>query len=175
MRNMDDKSEYYLEQSLKSMVFSYTIKKGRAKDKVTFDNLSIKYQNYQHHKLPITMNPLEYGKLIRKIDNQFFVQVNKTNIAIITQEDNKNIIKFFKEGDLTYEFSDYKVNESTFVRYLENKKFTFRNKKLILLAIEKTVNFIKPLRQLQQLTNKIITLDIETFIQDGMHIPYAIS
>jgi hypothetical protein len=35
------------------------------------------------------MNPLEYGKLIVKIDefkeNLFIVQVNKTNIALITE------------------------------------------------------------------------------------------
>jgi hypothetical protein len=35
---MDDKSEYYREELLKSIIFSYTIKKGRAKDKITFDN-----------------------------------------------------------------------------------------------------------------------------------------
>ncbi len=28
----------------------------------------IKYQNYRHYKLPITINPLDYGKLIIKID-----------------------------------------------------------------------------------------------------------
>ena len=26
----------------------------------------INYQNYKHYKLPITINPLEYGKLIKK-------------------------------------------------------------------------------------------------------------
>jgi len=25
----------------------------------------INYQNYKHYKLPITINPLEYGKLIK--------------------------------------------------------------------------------------------------------------
>jgi hypothetical protein len=70
---MDDKSEYYKEQIIKSMIFSYTIKKGRAKDKITFDSLgsNLQYQNYQHHKLPITINPLNYGKLIEQIDNKF--------------------------------------------------------------------------------------------------------
>jgi hypothetical protein len=38
INNMDDKSEYYREELLKSIIFSYTIKKGRAKDKITFDN-----------------------------------------------------------------------------------------------------------------------------------------
>jgi hypothetical protein len=46
------------------MIFSYTIKRGRAKDKITLDSSNLQFQNYQHHKLPITMNPLEYGILI---------------------------------------------------------------------------------------------------------------
>jgi len=54
------------------MVFSYNIKKGRAKDKITLDNIiNIQYQDYQHHKLPITKNPLEYGILIDQIDNKY--------------------------------------------------------------------------------------------------------
>jgi hypothetical protein len=69
---MVDKSEYYKEQLIKSMIFSYTIKKGRAKDKVTFENVpNLQYQNFQHHKLPITMVPLEYGILIDRIDNKY--------------------------------------------------------------------------------------------------------
>jgi hypothetical protein len=32
-----------------------------------------KYQNYNHFKIPITINPLEYGKLILKIDNIYMI------------------------------------------------------------------------------------------------------
>lgn len=32
---MDDKSEYYKEQIITNMIFSYTIKKGKAKVKIT--------------------------------------------------------------------------------------------------------------------------------------------
>jgi hypothetical protein len=175
LNNLEDKSDYYKEYLLKSMIFSYTIKKGKAKEKVTFDNLDLRYQYYFHHKLPITMDPLKYGKLIDKIGNKFYVQVNKTNIAIIIQEDNKNLIKLYREGEIAYEYTDIKINDSTFVRHLENKKLTFKNNELILLTIDKSTKFIDPLLPLQNLTNKFITLDIETFIKDGIHIPYCIS
>ena len=36
----------------------------------------MKYQNYSHYKLPITINPLEYGKLIEQIDNKYIIQLN---------------------------------------------------------------------------------------------------
>jgi hypothetical protein len=92
----------------------------------------IKYQNYQHYKLPITTNPLEYGKLILQIEdlNLFIVQVNRTNIALIFQYDEINHIKFFKEGDLIYDYTDHKTDDNTFIRSLNNIKFTFKNNEL---------------------------------------------
>src|SRR6266436_575304 len=133
---MDDKSEYYIEQLINSIIFSYTIKKGRAKDKISFDSSNIKYQYYQHHKLPITMNPLEYGRLIEKTDNKFTIQVNKTDIAIIIQDGLNNHIKYYKEGYLTYEYRDFKFSHNKFIRVLNNKKFTFIENKLDLLKME---------------------------------------
>ena len=41
--------------------------------------------------------------------------------------------------------------------------------------MKKTVNFISNLKPSSRVTNKIITLDIETFIKNGIHIPYVIS
>lgn len=68
-----------------------------------------------------------------------------------------------------------KINDSTFLRQLDNKKFTFKNNELILLTIDKSAKFIKPLLQRETLTNKFITMDIETFIKDNIHTPYCIS
>nr|YP_009487300.1 hypothetical protein [Russula lepida]AWB36202.1 hypothetical protein [Russula lepida] len=175
LRNMDDKSEYYTEQLINSILFSYTIKTGRAKEKITFDSSKISYQYYQHHKFPITMNPLEYGRLIEQTENKFTIQVNKTDIAIIIQDGLNNHIKYFKEGHLTYQYRDFKLSHNKFIRVLNNKNFTFIDNKLVLLTIEKKVNFIKNLLPQSKLTNKIITMDIETFIKDGVHIPYCIS
>jgi hypothetical protein len=174
LKNMQDKSDYYKEQGLKSMVFSYIIKKGKAKDKITFDNTDLRYQYSQGYKLPITMNPLEYGKLIEQVDNKFTVQVNKTDIAIIRQFENKNEVKFFREGDLFYEYKDNKIDDNTFVRSLENKKFTFKNNELVLTEINKYVKFIETLKSLVKINNKIITFDIETYVKDGIMIPFIV-
>lgn len=175
INNMDDKSEYYKEEALKAMMFSYSIKKGRAKEKVTLDsNPNLQYQNFHYHKLPITMNPLEYGNLIRKIGNIFIIQINKTNIVDITQYEDKNEVKFFRESKEIYTYTDHKIDENTFVRYIENKQYTYKNNELILLTIDKSTKFIKPLLQQDKLNEKFISMDIETYIKDGVHIPYCI-
>jgi hypothetical protein len=59
---MVDKGEYYKEQSIISITFSYGVREEKAMDKIISTN--VEYQNYYHHKLPITMNPLKYGKLL---------------------------------------------------------------------------------------------------------------
>jgi hypothetical protein len=44
-----------------------------------------------------------------------------------------------------------------------------------LYQVEKSAKFIQPLIRTETLQNKFLTLDIETFIKDGAHVPYAIS
>jgi hypothetical protein len=91
------------------------------------------YQNYKHYKLPITINPLEYGKLIRKIDelNLFIIQITRTNIVLLTQKGLTNHVKVYKEGDFRFEYSDYKLSHNSFTRTINSIRFTFRDRKLI--------------------------------------------
>ena len=92
---------------------------------------TLKYQNYLHYKLPITINPLDYGKLIEQIGSKFIVQLNTNNILIINQLDNDNFIRLYRKGELMFEFKDSKINERTFIRTISDQKFTFENGKLI--------------------------------------------
>lgn len=141
--NMVDKGGYYLEQSIMSLVFTYAIRNGKAKEKII--NTNIQYHNYQHHKLPITMNPLEYGKLIDKFENTYIIQVNPKNLATITRFEDSNEVKFYKSGELTYEYKDKWIDNNTFSRVLGKKEWIFRNNEKILFKSEKAVKFIQPL------------------------------
>jgi len=148
INEIEDKSEYYKTTNIISMVFSYNIKNGRAKENLILENIiNIPYQDYQHHKLPITINPLEYGKLIEQIDNKYWIQINKTNSVIINQVNNVNEVKFYRSGELKYIYSDKIINDLTFIRCLDNKQFTFVNNELVLLTVEKTSKFIEPLKE----------------------------
>jgi hypothetical protein len=103
----------------------------------------MKFQNYKHYKLPITINPLEYGKLIFKNDNIFIIQITPKTIALINQFEEFNEVKFFKEGDLVFIYKDHKIDENTFLRTLDNKKFTFNNNKLVNTKISINLAFLK--------------------------------
>lgn len=85
-----------------------------------------KFQNYRHYKLPITINPLEYGKLVYQNIKLYILCFNKTNLAIITQNEQFNQVKFYKEGNFIFEYKDHKIDDNSFVRTLHNKNFTFK-------------------------------------------------
>lgn len=171
---MVNKGDYYLEQSIISLVFSYGIREGRALEKEI--NTQVLYHNYQHHKLPITMDPLEYGRLIKTIGNIYFIQVNDKNTVIITVFEDYNEVEFYRSGVLCYKWIDRWINEVSLTRNIGRKEFIFNNKnEQLLLKIVKPTKFMLPLITPDTLVNKFITMDIETFIKDGVHIPYCIS
>jgi hypothetical protein len=119
----------------------------------------IKYQNFKHFKLPVTTNPLDYGKLIILIEELklYVVQVNRTSVALINEYDDFNKIKIFYEGDFKFEYTDHKINENEFIRSLDNKKFTFKNEELSLVT---AYSFIR--EELNQLFSyKIVSLDYQ--------------
>ena len=99
----------------------------------------LNYQNYKHYKLPITINPLEYGKLIFKTDNTYIIQITKHTIGLIIKFDQFNEVKFFKDGDLVFTYKDHLIDDNTFVRSLETKKFTFTKNKLVNINTNKTI------------------------------------
>jgi hypothetical protein len=103
----------------------------------------IKYQNYKHYKLPITLKALEYGKLIYHNNNIYIVSFNRTNLALITQFDSYNQVKFYKEGNLIFEYKDHKIDNNSFIRSLENKNFTFKDGILIIIESLKTIRTLK--------------------------------
>jgi hypothetical protein len=90
-----------------------------------------KFQIYSHFKLPITMEPLKYGKLLDQTNNKFIMQLSTKNIAVINHYEKENFIRIFKNGDLVLEFRDKFINENSFLRTLNDTKFLFENDKLI--------------------------------------------
>jgi hypothetical protein len=90
-----------------------------------------KYQNYKHYKLPITINPLEYGKLIVQLQDLFIIQINKTKLVLLKENKEFNHIKLFREGDFIFEYKDHKQGENVFIRAINDIRFTFENSQLI--------------------------------------------
>jgi len=93
----NSKIDGYNSISIKSIIFSYGIRDGLAPIKNIKEK--IKYQTYYNKNLPITLNPEEYGKILKKIDNIYYIRLStKTSIILIqtfTEQDGikKELIK----------------------------------------------------------------------------------
>jgi len=102
-----------------------------------------KFQNYSHYKLPITINPLEYGKLIEQFGNKYIIQLNTNNILILEELESNNYLKFFRKGELMLTFKDSKISENTFSRTISDQKYTFKNNKLVKTEILSVNGYIE--------------------------------
>jgi hypothetical protein len=58
-----------------------------------------KFQIYSHYKLPITMDPLKFGKLLDQTNNKFIIQLTTKNVAVINHYEKENFIKIYRNGD----------------------------------------------------------------------------
>jgi hypothetical protein len=103
----------------------------------------IKYQNYSNYKLPITTNPLEFGKLIEQFDNRYIIQLNTNNIVTIRKIKNENFVKFYRKGELMFEFRDTILSDNSFIRSISDQRFTFEDNKLIRTEILGHDKYIK--------------------------------
>ena len=97
--------------------------------------MTLKYQNYKHYKIPITMKVTDYGNVIYKNNNITIVRINLKNIAVIDSSEKINKVEFFHNGELRFEYSDELINKTTFERTIYNNKYTFENNVLIKTSI----------------------------------------
>jgi hypothetical protein len=170
------KTEYYKENKIDGLIFSYGFKDGKAENKYAIP-FNGSYQSYGTFQIPISMNPLDFWKLAHKIESAnntvYIIHSDKGNtISIIVFKD-YNEIKIYKVGNTLLTFKDIK-SESGFIRIINNKKFYFENGVQFLFTNNINTDFITKIAKTKTLFNNFITIDIETYIVDGLLTPYLI-
>jgi hypothetical protein len=180
------KDDQYKNEAIKNIIFSYTLKEGKINNNIiqkTLDsNTKVKnnFLSFQIYKLPIAFYPSEYDNVI-KINNYDYVVALKNNYIIkIKYFSNKIPLRtkctLYKENKVILEYQDVKLNNNSFMRKINNNKYTFINGKLEIMEAFKKCKFINPLKNKTKNNNfKFITLDIETFLdENNYHIPFCI-
>ena len=175
---MKFKSEYYNESQIDSIIFSYGFKQGRIQDKDKI-KLNVNYITIDKMKLPISMNPMDFGKLSETVNienRKLYILQNITGeIIMFSKFEEFNEVVYSKNGITLVKFKDEIISEDKFVRTIDNKKYYFENGKQILFTKEIKNKFIEKTKVSKNLQNNFITLDIETYIKDNILIPYCIS
>jgi DNA polymerase type B, organellar and viral len=178
IESMKFKSEYYNETQIESLIFSYGFKDGKIANKEEI-NLDINSIVHNELKLPISLNPMDYGKFLKTITIEngklFVVQNSKGQIIMFSKFEEFNEIEYLNNGKSLTKFKDEVTSKNTFVRILDNKKYYFENKDQILFTKDIKTKFISKINKSKTLVNNFITLDIETYIKDNILIPFCIS
>jgi hypothetical protein len=175
---MEFKSEYYKETQIESLIFSYGFKEGLAQTK-DIKNLNVNSIEINDMKLPISLNPMDFGKVSKIIDIKngkiYILQNSKGEIITISKYDDYNDIEYFKNGTSLIKFKDEIISENKFMRIIANKKYYFENNQQILFTKEIKTKFISKTSKTKNLNNNFITLDIETYVKDNILTPFCIS
>ena len=144
-KSVNELNDYYLSMSLKHILFQYTI---------------LSKDNYL--SLTKTLNDKEDILNLKK--ESLLKKLSYSNLPVIMDQNNQ-------------EFKDQRISKGIFKRTLNNNiQLFYKNNKVDLLL--KEINGLKYMSQSKKhikLTNKIMTLDIETFIKYNIHVPYCIS
>lgn len=174
------KTEDYHSKVIKEIIFSYGVRDGNVDKHIQLKQLSKNtlYQIYLKYKLPITFEPFKYGKILyHDINNStFIVQIGQLTQAIIKQVNNYNHVEIMKNGEMIISYKDILNDNNGFIREIGNNKFYYDNEnKLYLTITKKAERYIKTKSCSNRVSNKFITLDIETKLINNNHIPYLIS
>ena len=138
---------------------------------------SFKYSGY---KLPNTMDFTEWGyfEILNNYNNAIVYKYKSSSMYYIQIFDSYTIVEL-KVGSkviLTYkDIMSEPGNLSTFTRIINKQTYYFKDGILILKKIKKSLPFLTNLKKSNILSDKFMTMDIETRVINDKMIPYCIS
>ena len=179
---------YYKQKGIYRLVYSYKIlpnkfvykKPDAVENSFTTELTDTLYTNLQ---LPNDNNYLTWGvNNSEKFDPNYYHIVDSLNkryynIYIYKETTEVEIIQRTNQNDkpIRYIFNDYIINSTCFKRVFNNQEYLYQDNKLVLKIVDKKVNTLSTLKKDKLLIFKTITLDIETVVMNGNHIPFVIS
>jgi hypothetical protein len=183
------KLEEYKSTEIINIIYSYTIipsdKLETKESKLTSSvNKSIPFYRFFGYNFPSTMDYSNIGKLFYKNNKVQIYQTDKGEIYNVEKHKDYNLVKYIVNGLIIKEFKDYindPNNMGTFTRIINGHEYTLPlgqfqiNNELVLKKLIRKTSFIKTIKQDKNLSNKFLTLDIETRVINDIITPYCIS
>jgi hypothetical protein len=131
----------YSNSPIKSLIISYGVRKGKIISTIS-SNVGIAGENnnglaskgthiFYNHKLPITINAEDYGDVISKIGDITIVSLKKNINLVIKSENNTNIVKYFKNGKLLYEWTDHIKEDNSLIREIGKTTILWKDNEII--------------------------------------------
>ncbi len=180
-------NDSYVTLPISDITFSYIVRDGICTDDDrallhNLNNKDLSFHNFNNLKLPISMNPSEYGE----IRSNSYVQINGESIQRfivkngnrwyeIDVNSNTNVNKVSITGNMSLNWTDTLINDSIIMRDIKKSTIYFMDGEIVLRKQILSAKAFKVLRQENKLITDFFTIDIETIRDNlGKLIPYLI-
>jgi hypothetical protein len=137
----------YNDNNINEIIFSYGIRTGSINKNVLVKDVTkdTEYLNYKHYKLPISLDPFKYGKILYhdKKNNTFVIQIGQLTQAIVNKSSGYNYVEIMKSGNLVLTYKDIITNENKFIREIGKNTYIYNNEKLEVVTVNKSNKIIE--------------------------------
>lgn len=181
------KGENYKIREIKNIIFSYKIipedKLIINKSKlVTEENVKITNKliyNFAGWNLPNTMDFTTWGKTNFINDYKAIVYKKNSDVIYYINIYEKHIeVNYSISNRIIFSFTDTmsdKSDLSSFIRVIKNQEYIFENGQLIVKKVLRKCSYLQSINLSPFLDNNYITMDLETYINNEIVIPYCVS
>ena len=140
----------------------------------------IKAQTYSFgdYNYPLTTDIAHWGKVIKVKGNVTTLENDSYDDVFIEIETSseKQTYSFYVDDKVIASITDlFGSSHNSFTRTINNQTFVISNGQVVFKTTIKPTRFISKIGTDKHLTNKFITLDIETRVINHVHSPYLIS
>jgi len=175
----------YFELPIKSIIISYGIREFKYLKnpfvntlEETLPSSDIKTHSWYRHKMPISLNITEYGHILSSIENiHYLIKIDSKTVLNIRIEEKEgfkyHLIDFIKNNKKLYSFTDKIIEKDRLIRTIGQTIIDYKEGSYPVYRTVKKTKKIGKIKTTKNLENKIITADIETYLdKDNKMVPY---
>lgn len=183
-------NEDYLNIPISSITFYHEIREGKINPVINTDTKLTNFQIFYNSKLPIGFKPEEYGVILKQIGNIYDIIINKRSRMYLESNGLTNSCQLIRNNRTIFTWIDTLTSKPgspvTLIREIGKSMYYYEQINGVYnLILVKTIKKFKSITKTninKNRNNKIITMDLETIIQNkdslsegGIHIPYLLS
>lgn len=168
------RTDEYNSRGIEEIIFDYLIRDGKIDPMKSISKKEVPLLNYYRYKIPSTFDPYNYGTVLDSTPDKTIVSLKSGNLAIVNSNGDTNKVSIFKGDDLVLTYTDVKTSDNSFIRVIGRNTYHYHKEQLILVQSAKKTKPIKELNIDTKLDDKVITMDLETRVDNDTHIPYCV-
>lgn len=175
-------TDSYKVNILSEIAFTYIVKEGVSDDNRLLVNepvYEVKAHAFNNMVLPLTMDPLKYGRFIAKQEYEnmtTYVIDNDSNVFFIEVSNNDTVNNIHIKGATDLKWTDVKLTDNLFKRTIGKNILYIKDGEVVVKSKELNA---KPFRQVKldsklASINNFMCIDIETVKIENKVVPYLI-